>query len=755
VDARRQAEQWSKQWSAGRLAGGYARVVVWLRWLVVAAWLAAAAAASMLLPGTDSSGGDLNELVSSANPAVQAEVNAARTFGYPVLSRVAVVQRNPRGLPLGVQARAVQRATAVDRGEYHDVAPIVAAVPVANTLGLFPGSRESNTTVITLLYLSPDTSLPDQYSAAQRFVDRHFQADDAVVGVTGSVPARVAQGRLILRAVPVVEAVTVAAVILIVAIAYRSLVAPLVNIAVAAVTVVIALPVVTAVGRLYGVAVPAETQPLLIALLLGVVTDYVVFYLSGIRAQLAAGAARRVAASNAAARFTPIVATAGVIVAAGAAALVVAVSPLFRAFGPGMALAVLIAMVVAVTLTPALLGILGRMALWPHHPWVDDPAPVLHSTVWSRLLARRWSAAVVLLGTVAGLVYAALPARHLALGLPLVSSLPPGDSVRQAATAAQTGFAAGILSPTELVVQAGELAANPNAADRLQEALARQPGVAGVVGPENQLPSTGRDLLLSRDGTAARYLLILSADPLQAPAIGSLSRLRADLPRLLESAGLPGARTSIGGDTAVAGYIVAGTVHDLGRIAGVALAVNLLILMLFLRAVVAPLCLLASSVLAVAASLGLTTRLFQDALGSDGFTFYVPFVAAVLLVALGSDYNVFAVGHAWAEARRRPFREALATTLPQSARTIRTAGITLAVSFGLLALVLLAPFREIAFALSVGILIDALIVRSLVVPAALTLLGPASGWPSRRLAADRPAGLPTGGGPPVRAHQSG
>jgi RND superfamily putative drug exporter len=112
-------------------------------------------------------------------------------------------------------------------------------------------------------------------------------------------------------------------------------------------------------------------------------------------------------------------------------------------------------------------------------------------------------------------------------------------------------------------------------------------------------------------------------------------------------------------------------------------------------------------------------------------------VAAVLLVALGSDYNVFAVGHAWEEARHRPLRKALAATLPQSARTIRIAGLTLAVSFGLLTIVPLRPFREIAFAMSVGILIDALVVRSLVVPAVLTLAGSASGWPGRHLASRR------------------
>ncbi|MFD0591447.1 MMPL family transporter [Catellatospora coxensis] len=81
----------------------------------------------------------------------------------------------------------------------------------------------------------------------------------------------------------------------------------------------------------------------------------------------------------------------------------------------------------------------------------------------------------------------------------------------------------------------------------------------------------------------------------------------------------------------------------------------------------------------------------------------------------------------------RPLREALAITLPQSAHAIRIAAFTLAVSFGLLAMVPLRPFRELAFALAVGILIDAFIVRSILAPALLTVLGSASEWPGRRL----------------------
>ncbi len=163
-------------------------------------------------------------------------------------------------------------------------------------------------------------------------------------------------------------------------------------------------------------------------------------------------------------------------------------------------------------------------------------------------------------------------------------------------------------------------------------------------------------------------------------------------------------------------------------------APNLLLLVLFLRALVAPLYLLACSVLALCSALGLTTLLFQGALDHDGLTFYVPFTAAVLLVSLGSDYNIFAVGHIWQLAEDRPLKEAMLLAIPESTRAITAAGVALAASFGLLALVPLNAFRELGFVMAVGILLDVFVVRALLVPSLLTLVGRRSGWPSDRLA---------------------
>jgi len=713
------------RWRPSVLLRGYAGLVVLLRWLLVGAWIAAAVASVVLLPTIGQGGSNLEQLVSADNPAVRSELRSFDKFGFPLLSRVAVVQRDPKGLPKPVQEDALRRAKAVGDGTFTDVKPIRAAVPVMNTLGLFPGAKEDGTTIVTLLFTDPNVTYADQVTAAQQFVARHYGAGDQVVGITGSVPAQVEQTRIVQSSVPRLELITIAAVFLIVAVAFRSLVAPLLALGVAGVASVLTLHVGGALALRLGVPVPQETQPLLVALLLGVVTDYVVFYLSGVRRELAAGEPRLAAARRATARFTPIIATAGATAAAGTAALVVAGSPAFRAFGPGMALAILIGMVVAVTLVPALLAILGRLAFWA--PWHGATKPDVPAAtggrLWARLLTRRWVAFPVLLLCLAGLVVAAAPVRHLKLGVSFIEALPANHPTRTAAAAAETGFVNGILSPTEVLVEGDGVAQRTAELARLQQALAHVPGVAVVVGAGTPGLPEGLHVFDAKDTGAARFLLVLSDEPLGAHAVDTVTRLDRELPGLLRSAGLQNAHASLGGDTAIAQVIVGQTTHDLGRIALAALLANLLFLMLFLRAFVAPIALLGCSVLAIGATLGLTTWLFQDKLGADGLTFYVPFAAAVLLVALGSDYNIFGIGPAWREARSRPLRDALAITLPHSARAIRTAAVTLAVSFGLLLLVPLRPFRELAFALSVGVLVDAFIVRSLLAPALLSVMG--------------------------------
>ncbi|MEU4428843.1 MMPL family transporter [Actinoplanes sp. NPDC024001] len=690
-------------------------------------------------------GSGVEGLISLENPAIQTELASFARFKFPLLSRVAVVQHHPSGLTPLTQAEAVARAAAVTQGQYADAGPILGAIPLTNTAGLFPGSRERDTTILTLLFMPPNVGLGTQIAAAHRFVDNHFGPEDHVIGVTGTLPAQVEQGRVVSRSVHTAEIATLAAVLLIVAVAFRSAVAPFVALITAGTAALILLDVAGVLGWMLHVSVPPEVAPLLIALLLGVVTDYVVFYLVAMRRALAGGLDRRRAATRATEDTTTIVTVAGLTVAAGTGVLLVARFPLFHAFGPGMALAVLVGLLAATTLVPALMAILGPYLFWPgghrRRLSVRHRAALARRGRRTRWLVRPRNAAVILCAGTALLALAAVPVRDLSLGLSFVGSLPADNEVRQAADAARQGFADGIVSPTVVLVERPGVTRERDALARLQAMLAARPEVAGVVGPADQPLPDELGLVLSRDGAAARFLVVLETSPLGASGIAAVSALQKDLPGLLASAGLSGASAGVGGDSAVAADVMARTTADLKRIIVATLVVNLLMLVLFLRALIAPVLLLALNLLGLAATLGLSTWLFVDLLGDDGLTFYVPFAAAVLLVALGSDYNIFTVGRVWDEARRQPMRQALIIATPASSRAVTTAAVVLAVSFGLLFLIPLQPFQELAFTMAVGVLVDAVLIRSLLMPALLALLGPLSGWPSKRLLGGQPAAV--------------
>ena len=709
--------------TGGGIAAAYARGTVRLRFVVIGAW-ALVVAAAVLLPTGGGGGGGLGGLVGPQNSAIAAEVRSYEAFGFPLLSRNTVVQRDPDGLSVYAQAGAVLRAASTVQGT-DEVPLVLGALPVPNTAGVFPGAAEQGTTVLTSLFLPPFAGFAEQRDAAQDYADRYLSGpDDGLVGVTGSIPARAAQAELIEESLPAVELATVAAIALLVALAFRSPVAAALALGVAGLAAAVTVRVVGAVAAALGLVVPDEVAPLLVALLLGIVTDYCVFFLSGLRTELGRGVPARQAVERATAGTAPLVLVAGLTVAAGTGALLVARSGLFRGLGPGLALTVLLGSLVAVTLVPALLAVLGPRALWPSATAPAARRARTRAPALVELLTSRRGAAVVLGLTTAALLLAALPLLHLRLGVNFVEALPSDSPVAEAAQQARQGFSAGILAPTEVLLEGEDVTAAGPALAAFSDLLSEQPSVDSVLGP-GYLPLPDEyDVFLAPTGDAARFLVVLGERPLSAPAIDAVSSLRSRLPALLDQAGLPGTTTAaLAGDTALSELIVRDTQADLFRISVAALLANLVMLLLFLRAFWTSVLLLLSSVLALAATLGLTVLLFQDVLGGTGLTFYVPFAAAVLLVALGSDYNIFAVGRVWDEARDRPLVEALRTAVPESSKAITAAAAALATSFGLLALVPLRPFRELAFAMALGILLDAVVVRSLLVPAMLTLLG--------------------------------
>jgi len=753
ADAVRQA---ASEPLVGRLARTYAFVIVSMRYLVLLGWLAAVLLAMAYLPSLSASGG-IGDLVPNGAAALRAEADAARLFRVPMTAPVAVVQHSERRLPLPVQEQAARSAIAVDRSGGGQISGLAGALPVANTAGVFPGSRQKSTTVITYLYFRTGTSMAAQVAGGEAYARRFAgAARDHFAGITGPIPARYEQGQLIERYLPWVEAATLLVIFVIVGWYFRSFGAPLATLVCAGTSYLVAVHVVAWAAQRMGVAMPPDLEPVLVVLLLGVTTDYCVFFLSGMRARLADGLPRIPAARLTTAEYTPIIVAAGLVVAADTASLVVARIQLLRAFGPGLALTVLTAMATSITLAPALIAVFGGLLFRPgsarlrqaelgrdgmnvpdatrSRTWL--PGGRTLAEVGARLAATRPVALLIVLACMTGLLIAATGAAALRLGSPLIRELPMNAEAAMAESAAARGFVPGILAPTDIIVLGPGLAAQAGPLGplrRLQRALERQPGVAAVVGPAD-VPSAARsaNLFLAASGDAARFAVIERTDPLGPVAVERIRGLERRLPAMARSSGLIGVRFEVGGQTALTAETIDATSADMRRIAVAVLLVTLVLLAVFLRALLAPVYLLAASVLALLAALGVTVWIFQGAAGFEGLVYFVPFTAGVLLVSLGSDYNIFVVGRIFQEARRLPVRDAVAVAAPRASRAITTAGVALAASFAVLAVIPLDQFRELAAAMALGVIIDAFLVRSLMVPAMVALFGLAGRWPRGR-----------------------
>jgi putative drug exporter of the RND superfamily len=732
-------------------------VVVHLRFLFVPAWIAAAVIATITLPGlNETEASSMNSMVPKDSAALATELTIVRKFGFPLFSRVQIVQRDPSGLTTATQVRAIGRAADLDRGLEKSRYPnILGAIPVTNAGKLLPGSRENSTTVVTYLFVKPWLNIFAQRQIAEGYAQREVNSpDDHLVGVTGAIPARADEGDLVTAGMPWIEIATVVLIALIVGLHFRSVITPLVTLAAAGIAYMVTIPILVYLGRKTGVSVPQEIEPLVVVLLLGIVTDYSIFFLSGMRSRLAEGRPAVQAAKATTGELARIILTAGMVVAAATAALLVTSLSFFRALGPGLAITVVIGLLVSVTFVPALMAMFGRALFWPRIPKPADlpaapndgrPVPVdaegAAAPSTDEPIARGWReamvrgvtrkpvsvlVAVVVIGV---LLFAASFLRKTGLGISLMDELPNNAQASVAASAATQGFAPGVTSPTEVLLQGRDMGSRSAQIARLAALVQREPGVAGVIGAGTVPPQVTPAVFQSRDGTAARLVVILGADPLGSSGLHLLGNLEARMPTLLHEAGLSGVTAGFAGDSALAFETVRQTLNGLWAIALAALLVDLVLLAVFLRALIAPLYLLAVSALVVAAAIGLTTLVFQVWLGHPGLTYYVPFAAAVLLVALGSDYNVFVVGRIWQEGTTRPLRDAIRVAAPRASRAIGVAGLALAGSFALLAVVPLVPFREFAFCMAVGILIDSFLVRSLLVPSLMTLFGRFSHWP--------------------------
>jgi RND superfamily putative drug exporter len=721
----------------------FARLIVTLRYPIIAAWIAAAVLMTLNLPSLgEEGGGEFGGIVPANSQALKAENTSLKQFDFPLSSRTMIIERNPNGLTPKQQETMVRRNLQLGKRSRPPFNDLQGALPIPNTLQVLPFATEQSTAVLSYLFTPQDLGLTKTTTLAQELAShRRAQGPATQVDATGTVPAQIEQGDVISHNLIWLDIATVALVLLIVGFHFRALLPPLIALAAVGVGLLVATRAVAWVATHAGIGVSSEVRPVMTVLLFGVLTDYSIFFMARFRAMLEEEDMDRVrAARRVAGELLPVVFTAGIVIALATGSLYFAQLGFLHGLGPALGITVLVAMLVGTTFVPAVLAVFGRAMLWPrrsarkavrteHKPGIGGRAvrlAVRHPV----LVAAACCAA--LLGAASGLL-------NIHTSNPQMTNLPPDSSVNRGYVLTSAAFVPGMTAPTTVVVEGSGVAHDPGPLARLEQSLSQQPNVAGVIGPADNPLRQPRGVVLAKSGDAARFMVVMKSDPLGARAISAVQTIRRRMPELMSQAGMSGTQALVGGDSALSADTADATHSDLLRVTPIALAVIFLMLAMLLRALVAPLYLLAASVLGLLAALGMTTYFFQDVLGHSGISIFVPLMMAVLLLSMGSDYNIFLVGRIWQEARVRPLREAIAVAGGRSTRAITVAGLVLAGSFGAAALIPLDSFRELAFGMAVGLLIDAVVVRALLVPALISIVGPASAWPARLSGSAQPA----------------
>jgi RND superfamily putative drug exporter len=521
---------------------------------------------------------------------------------------------------------------------------------------------------------------------------------------------------------------------------------------------------------------------------LGVGIDYALFIVTRHRLQLRDGLETRESIARAAATAGGAVVFAGTTVVIALCSLYFAGITLVTTLGYTAAIAVVVAVLAATTLLPALLGALGprinslRVKLGRTHP--DDHKP--HGwTRWARgVAARPWRSAVA---GVAVLAVLAIPLLQLTLGQSDVGALPKSTTDRQAYDMITEGFGVGTNGPLLVAAKLGTKAApdqknldqistQETQLQQKQDQIVQQGVAAGLTQQQAQqqaqqqtksqsdqlaqkkkeaespasdprLTTLQKDMAkaddvksvspptLDKSGNAAVYTVVAKTAPSSQQTEDLVNNLRDDvIPKALQGTNLTG---YVGGQTAAYIDLATQISHKLPSMIAIVVGLSFIVLVLAFRSVVVPLKAAVMNLLSVAAAYGVLTFVFQEghgasAIGLDGaipIVSFVPLLMFAILFGLSMDYEVFLLTQMQEHYKEshRPVR-AVVEGLANTGRVITSAALIMVCVFASFILNGDPLVKEFGVGLAVAIAIDATVVRCLLVPAVMALLGRAAWW---------------------------
>ena len=764
----------------GSLFAVVGRLAVRFRWAIVLAWVAGTVAAMTLLPSlSDVTQSDNTSFLPASAPSEQAAQLASPLQGASLTAVTVVAARSGGALTGADQAAIARLSAALARA---------ARVTGVRDAGQSADGQAEQLTVLAALAQSGGLATSQQASlvASLRDVIRAAALPAGLAAHTaGPVATRVDTNATSTKTGGQVQWFSIIFVVALLMAVFRSALAPLIAVLPALVVVLVAERL-TAEAAVHGLGVSQIASLLLIVLVLGAGTDYALFLMFRVREEMRAGLASREAIVLSVARVgETITFSAGILIAA-LLSLATASFSLYSGLAAPLAIAIGLMLIAGLTLLPALLAIVGPVAFWPSSVRPGGGRAGWWGPTCARIV--RLPAATLVAGLVVFGALAVASIGYLASGFGGAVTAPGGSDSALGNALLTAHFPQSAANPTVIVLRLRQpvWAASPDVA-AAERQLAADPQFTAVSGPFDangtaltaaqyaalhatygapraltaaagaQIPRAqlaayqayrASGSYVSADGYTISFATSLAAgSPATTAAEEAVPAIRADATRAARLAGA--SASGVTGQAAFTYDVAQLSDSDLRTVIPIAIAVIAVLLAVVMRSLVAPLYLIASVVLSYFSALGLTVLVFVKAAGQPGLTFILPFLLFMFLLALGEDYNLLVMTRIREEAHRLPLPEAVGRALTVTGTTVTSAGLVLAGTFGVLAIVgsgsagqqNVRTIVDVGVGLALGVLLDTFLVRTLLVPSAVVLIGRWNWWPSR-LSRVRPAAVP-------------
>lgn len=596
----------------------------------------------------------------------------------------------------------------------------------------------------------------------------------------------------------VLLAAALATVFIILVLVYRSPILPFVTLSAAVIALCAAIVVVYYLAKADVVTINGQVQGILFILVIGAATDYALLYVARFKEELLRSKTSWQATKKTwRASVEPISAAGGTVIL-GLLCLLVSMLASNQALGPVGAIGIAFSIVVALTYLPAMLLLLGRFAFWPTKPVYSAKPPRKQHAFWEKVAAfvvryprRVW------VGVSVTLVVACLGVIQLnANGVPQDELILGDSEARRGQAILEKHFSEGAGSPVRIyvnendrneaillldsiegiegvslvssdgsskpigkqraeIISAAEQKIDRDREQSLQELrssitqIVRERMGESVASDQiiessyrqaaQQIPSTQSiveetGLLRSVEAKVVDDHVMLEATIAQNPNSQDAQQLVADIREELAQKDIV---ADVGGVTATQLDTLSASTRDLLVIIPLILGLITVVLMALLRAIVAPLILVVTTVLSFGATLGVAALLFNNVWEFVGADPWVVIFGFVFLVALGIDYNIFLMTRVREEVQLHGTRKGVVRALVVTGGVITSAGIVLAATFAALGVIPIMFLAQIAFIVAFGVIIDTLIVRSLLVPALTLEIDRLMWWPSKLWRTDK------------------